>query len=220
MLVPSGARDEGIGRRAPETRHCHPAGEFTVHGEQVPSGQRLATRPEAEPKCDLRKEVRVYAALPKRFDRFGLTIHPTKSRLIEFRRSFGKDGKGTGTFDFLGFTHYWGKTRGGGWTIKRKTRRARQMRAHKAIWTWCRDHRHWSVPEQHRLVSAKLRGYKAYYGIRGNYKALGVVFEYVEKAWKHCLGRRTRNGYIQWKVFDEKYRRDFPLPRPRIVHSC
>ncbi|HHK42623.1 MAG TPA: hypothetical protein ENJ50_09425, partial [Planctomycetaceae bacterium] len=67
---------------------------------------------------------RVYATLPKRFGRFGLTIHPRKSQLIEFRRPFGKNGKGTGTFDFLGFTHYWGKTRQGGWTIKRAALRA------------------------------------------------------------------------------------------------
>ena len=104
--------------------------------------------------------------------------------------------------------------------MRSRTRRARQVRAHKAIWIWCRDHRHWSVPEQHRLLSAKLRGHYAYYDIRGNYKALEVVFEYVEKAWKHWLGRRTRNGYILWEVFDKKYRRDFPLPKPRIVHSC
>ena len=163
---------------------------------------------------------RVFATLPKRFGRYGLTIHPTKSQLIEFRRPSGRAGKGTGTFDFLGFTHYWAKTRRGGWTIKRKTRRARQARALKAIWTWCRDHRHWSVPEQHRLLSAKLRGHYAYYGIRGNYKALEVVYEHVEKAWQHWLGRRTRNGYIRWEVFDRKYRRAFPIPKPRIVHAC
>jgi len=163
---------------------------------------------------------RVYAVLPKRFARFGLTIHPTKSRLIQFSRPSWRAGKGTGTFDFLGFTHYWGKTRKGGWTIKRKTRRARIQRAHKAIWAWCRDHRHWSVPEQHRCLGAKLQGHYAFYGIRGNYKALQVVYKYVEKAWKHWLGRRTRSGYLTWEVFDTKYRQVFPLPKPRIVHSC
>ena len=163
---------------------------------------------------------RIYAVLPKRFARFGLTIHPTKSRLLPFGRPDGKAGTDPGTFDFLGFTHYWGKTRSGGWTIKRKTRRARVQRAHKAIWAWCRDHRHWSLPEQYRCLVAKLRGHYAFYGIRGNYKALEVVYEYVEMAWKHWLGRRTRNGSIPFEKWHRKYRQAFPLPKPRIVHSC
>lgn len=162
---------------------------------------------------------RIYAVLPMRFARFGLTIHPTKSRLVPFSRPRGETRRGTGTFDFLGFTHYWGKTRQGGWTIKRKTRRPRMQRAFKAIWAWCRDHRHWSVPEQHRMLSAKLQGHYAYYGIRGNYKALEVVFEFVEKAWKHWLGRRTRDGYISWEEYERRYRQVFVLPKPRIVHA-
>jgi hypothetical protein len=115
---------------------------------------------------------------------------------------------------------HWGKTRSGGWTIKRKTRRARLQRAHKAIWAWCRDHRHWSLPEQHRCLVAKLRGHYAFYGIRGNYKALEVVYEYVETAWKHWLGRRTRNGSIPFETWHRKYRQAFPLPKSRIVHAC
>ena len=107
----------------------------------------------------------------------------SESRLIPFGWPQGQSEKGTGTFDFLGFTHYWGKTRRGGWTIKRKTRRVRLRRAHKAIWAWCRDHRrHWDLREQYRCLSAKLRGHYAYYGIRGNYEALEVVYEYVDKA--------------------------------------
>ena len=171
--------------------------------------------------CVLRSDAeRVYAVLPKRFARFGLTIHPTKSRLVQFSRPYWKAGKGTGTFDFLGFTHYWGKTLKGGWTIKRKTRRPRLARAHRAIWAWCRDNRHWSVPEQHRCLCSKLRGHYAYYGIRGNFKALEVVYEYAEKAWKHWLGRRSRNGYLTWAKFEKTYRQVFPLPLPRIVHTC
>ena len=163
---------------------------------------------------------RIYAALPKRFARFGLTIHPTKSRLIRFGRPRKQAGKVTETFDFLGFTHYWGRTRSGGWTIKRQTRRARLRRAHQAIWAWCRDHRHWNLREQYRCLSAKLRGHYAYYGIRGNYKALEVVYEYVDEAWKHWLGRRTRNGFISYEDWQQKYRQVFPLPKPRIVQSC
>ena len=170
-----------------------------------------ATRTDAE---------RVFDVLPKRFSRFGLTIHPDKSRLVQFSRPCWKKGKCTGTFDFLGFTHYWGKTRKGGWTIKRKTRRNRLQRAMRSIWLWCRDSRHWKLPEQHQCLSAKLRGHYAYYGIRGNYKMLEVVFEYAENAWKYWLGRRSRDAYITWDDFDTKIREFFPLPRPRIVHAC
>ena len=170
--------------------------------------------------CSLRYDAeRIFAVLPKRFGRFGLTIHPTKSRLIQFSRPSRKETKGAGTFDFLGFTHYWGKTRRGGWTIQRRTRRARLNRAHKAIWTWCRDHRHWSVPEQHRCLKSKLQGHYAYFGIRGNYKAMKLVYGYVEKAWKHWLGRRTRNGNLSWQEFNTRYWQVFPLPRPRIVDA-
>lgn len=171
--------------------------------------------------CVLRSDAeRVFHVLPKRFARYALAIHPAKSRLVQFSRPYWKCGKGTGTFDFLGFTHYWCRTLSGGWTIRRKTRRPRLHRALHAIWTWCRDHRHWSVPEQHRCLCAKLRGHYAFYGVRGNYKALEVVFEYAEQAWKHWLGRRTRNGYLTCDVFASTYRRAFPLPLPRIVHSC
>lgn len=171
--------------------------------------------------CTTREDAeRVFAVLPKRFARFGLTIHPEKSKLVQFSRPYWKNGKGTGTFDFLGFNHYWGKTLRGGWTIKRKTRRKRLGRAMKAIWIWCRDSRHWKLPEQHQCLCAKLRGHYAYYGIIGNYKMLEVVFEHAEKAWKHWLGRRSRNGHIMWADFDTKIRKHFPLPKPRIVHAC
>lgn len=170
--------------------------------------------------CTLRSDAeRVFPVLPKRFACYALTIHPEKTQLVQFSRPYWKRGKGTGTFDFLGFTHYWCRTLKGGWTIRRKTRRKRMLRALKAVWTWCRDHRHWSVPEQHRCLCAKLRGHYAYYGIRGNYKALEVVFEFAERAWKHWLGRRSRHGYLTWTDFESKYRRDFPLPSPRIVHA-
>ena len=114
---------------------------------------------------------RVMAVLPKRFDRFNLTIHPEKMALIAFNKPPRRDllAQGKGTFDFLGFTHYWAKTRRGYWVIKRKTVGKRLRRFMKGIWTWCRDHRHAPLTEQHRTLSAKLRGYYQYHGIRGNY---------------------------------------------------
>ena len=161
----------------------------------------------------------VFRELPKRFVMYGLTIHPKKSRLVQFSRPYWNKGKGPGTFDFLGFTHYWGKTRSGGWTIKRMTQKKRMQRFMKALWEWCKQNRHVRVTEQYQMLCAKLRGHYQYYGVRGNYKMLEVVFEHAERAWKRWLGCRTRNGKIAWGNFEDRYRKVFPLPNPRIIHS-
>jgi RNA-directed DNA polymerase len=163
---------------------------------------------------------RVMAALPKRFTLFKLTIHPTKTALIKFRKpsSAKMADSENGSFDFLGFTHFWGKTRQGYWVIKRKTAKKRLRRAMKSLWQWCRDHRHENLMEQYKTLSAKLLGHYQYYGIRSNFKMLEVVFEHVENAWRRWLSRRSRESFIPWEVF-ERLRKVFPLPKPRICHA-
>jgi len=150
---------------------------------------------------------RVMEVLPKRFSRFSLTIHPEKTE------------KENGTFDFLGFTHYWAKSLQGYWVIKRKTVGKRLRRFMKAIYEWCRENLHEPVKEQHKTLCSKLRGYYQYYGIRGNYKMLEVVFEHTEQAWRRWLGRRCSKGYVSGEEFSRFYRKVYPLPRPRIIHS-
>ena len=164
---------------------------------------------------------RVMEVLPKRFDRFGLTIHPTKTKLIEFGRPNREQtsGKGNGTFDMLGFTHYWARSKQGNWVIKRKTKCQKMRAARKAIWNWCKWNRHMPIKEQWQTLCQKLRGHYQYFGIRGNYKPMEVYFEYTEKAWKRWLGRRHRNGYITWETFARVHQKVFPLPKPRIVHN-
>jgi RNA-directed DNA polymerase len=164
---------------------------------------------------------RVMAVLPKRFNRFGLTIHPEKTVLMEFKKPSSRDpsATGKGTFDFLGFTHYWAKTRRGYWVIKRKTVRKRLRRFMKAIWTWCRENRHEPLNEQYRTLCAKLRGYYQYDGIRGNFKRLEVVFEPTERAWRYWLSRRSHKGHINWQKFEGSLRHKLPLPKPRIIHN-
>ena len=164
---------------------------------------------------------RVMEVLPKRFNRFGLTIHPEKTALIAFNRPRRQEQSttGQGTFDFLGFTHYWAKTRRGYWVIKRKTVGKRLRRFMKAIWTWCRENRHEPVQEQHRTLCTKLRGYYQYYGIRGNFKMLEVVFEHTERAWRYWLSRRSHKGHINWQKFVDSLRDKLPLPKPRIMHN-
>jgi len=163
---------------------------------------------------------RVLAVLPKRFNRFGLSLHPEKTKIIPFKRPSpnNEDGKGNGTFDFLGFTFYWSKSRRGYWVIKKKTMRKRLSRFMKELWHWCRDNRHEPLKEQHKILCLKLRGHYQYYGVRSNYKALEVIFEFTEKAWRYWLSRRSHKGGIRWEKF-EKIRASFSLPKPMIVHN-
>jgi group II intron reverse transcriptase/maturase len=160
---------------------------------------------------------RIKKVLPKRFDRFGLTLQPDKTSLVPFGRpqSSLKNGKGPGTLEFLGFTFYWSKGRQGYWVMKKKTARKRLNRFMRMLWTWCKENRHESIKEQYETLCSKLRGFYQYYGVRSNYKALEVVFEYAEKAWRRWLSRRSHKG----KVLFEELRESFPLPKPRIVHN-
>jgi len=160
---------------------------------------------------------RLMEVLPKRFTRFALSLHPKKTRLIAFGKP-ARNAKPQGTFDFLGFTFYWGKSLKGNWVIKKKTARKRRNRFMRMLWSWCKENRHDPISEQHETLCSKLRGFYQYFGVRSNFKVLEVVYEYAEKAWRHWLGRRHRDGYISYKKFNRILER-YPLPRPRIVHN-
>jgi phenylpropionate dioxygenase-like ring-hydroxylating dioxygenase large terminal subunit len=161
---------------------------------------------------------RVMAALPKRFNLFKLTIHPEKTAMIRFRRPPKQTDRENGTFDFLGFTHYWAKSRKGFWIIKRKTAKKRLRRAMKSIWQWCRRHRHDKLTEQHKMLCLKLRGHYQYYGIRNNYGALSVVMWRAKRAWQYWLSRRGGKHGIRWDKF-KRLMRKFSFPAPRIYHA-
>jgi RNA-directed DNA polymerase len=167
---------------------------------------------------------RVMRVLPKRFSRYGLTIHPDKTKLVAFERP-GRRGGGNGgetirpgTFDFLGFTHYWGKSRKGNWVIKRKTASSRLSRNLKRIHTWCRQNRHLPIREQHRQLSSKLHGHYGYYGITPNMLMLKLYYLGVTRAWFKWLNRRTRRASKTWPAFNDMLK-TYPLPSPRITHS-
>lgn len=157
--------------------------------------------------------------IPKRFGKFGLTIHPGKSKMICFQwPSKFSDKSRTGTFDFLGFTHYWSKSRQGNWVIKRQTMRKRQARVMRNLYCYCRNNKHEPITEQFRILRSKLHGLYNYYGIIGNYRPLWMLYQHVRTCWRRWLGRRTRDGYISWAKF-EAFLTVWKLPQPKIKAS-
>lgn len=163
---------------------------------------------------------RVREVLFKRLEKYGLKAHAEKTRLVKFTRTpyGGKKDVSNGTVDFLGFTHYWAKSRKGYWVVKRRTIRKRMRRTISRYTQWCHFNRHLSVKEQCQKLSQKLRGYYQYFGIRGNYDSIDWVYQEVRRAWRRWLGRRSQKGYLRWEKFNRILKR-FPLPKPRIVQT-
>jgi group II intron reverse transcriptase/maturase len=167
---------------------------------------------------------RVLEVLPKRFGKYGLTVHPEKTRLVPFRPPSPSDrpdsgaGSSPGTFDLLGFTHYWGRSRAGNWVVKRCTAASRLRRAIKTVASWCRFNRHRPLPEQHQTLWQKLRGHFAYYGITGNGGALHQFRDAVIRAWRKWLSRRSRGRRLSWAQVSRMLER-YPLPPALVVHS-
>jgi group II intron reverse transcriptase/maturase len=165
---------------------------------------------------------RVMAVLPKRFAKYGLTIHPEKTRMVRFvspKRQPLKDHDQAKreTFSFLGFTHYWEKSRKGNWVIKRNTEKGRFARALKKVSDWCRRSRHLPLSEQLRQLTWKLLGHYSYYGITGNYRFLENFRYQVMRIWRKWLSRRSRRRDIPWEKFNLLLRR-YTLPPVRIMH--
>jgi group II intron reverse transcriptase/maturase len=164
---------------------------------------------------------RVFAVLEKRFAKYGLTIHPEKTRLVRFQRPIREeessdDDRGKPeTFDLLGFTWYWGRMRTGGWTVKTQTASSRVRRTITRIDDWCRRHRHDPISEQQATLSRKLRGHYNYYARPGNYYALSRVYRGVRRAWQKWLSRRSWKAHLRWDRFERLLARH-PLPLPRI----
>jgi len=161
---------------------------------------------------------RVMAVLGKRLGRFGLALHPDKTRLVPFRHPPERrgSGKGPATFDFLGFTMYWGRSRAGRWGMKCKTRRASLRRAIQSVTDWCRRYRHRPVKDQHAALSRRLRGHFNYFGVSGNFRSLLLLVEAVERSWYKWLRRRSQRSRLTWERYSALLER-FPLPRPRIT---
>lgn len=167
---------------------------------------------------------RVMEVLPKRFGKYGLTLHPEKTRLVRFQRPgkgrmTGPEGRGPRhrSFDFLGFTHVWARSRKGNWVVKRRTASDRLRRSWKRIAVWCRSHRHQTVESQRKALAKKLIGHCAYYGITGNAHRLVVFRRELLRIWRYWLCRRSQQP-LTWQAFYRLQER-YVLPPAHAIHS-
>jgi RNA-directed DNA polymerase len=166
---------------------------------------------------------RIMDVLTKRLGKYGLKLHPQKTRLVRFKRPrhaekdrrSDDDDDEPGTFPFLGFTHYWGSTRTGGWAVKRKTERGRVQRTLKKINVLCRRMRHERIAEQHKQLCDRLRGHYNYYGVSSNFRSLAAVCRWVEEIWRYWLNRRSEKRSVSFERFRAIIEHK-PLLQPRL----
>jgi len=154
---------------------------------------------------------KVMEVLPKRFAKYGLTLHPEKTRLVDFGRyaeeHAKRQGKKPATFDFLGFTHICARSRRGKFTVNVRTMKKRLRRGLKAIAEWCQKNRHEPVEEQQQTLNAKLRGHYQYYGLPTNSRSIWKFYRGVCRIWRKWLNRRTRGKRLTWENYTELLRR-------------
>ena len=162
---------------------------------------------------------RVMEVLPQRMAKYGLSLHPDKTRLLPFRRppKAGGSGKGETTFDFLGFTLYWARARTGRWGMWCKTRSASLRRGIKSVYDWCRGHRHLPVQVQRKALARRTRGHYNYFGVSGNFRSLQRFAEAVRRVWHKWLCRRSQRSRLTWERYSALFKTRWQLPKPRIT---
>jgi len=169
--------------------------------------------------CELKEDAeRIYKVLGLRLEKYGLKIHPDKTRLLDFTKPKNGQSKENSSFTFLGFRHYWTKSRKGNWIVGRKTDSKRLKRAITAISEWCKRNRCLKIREQWKILRAKITGHYAYYGISLNARSISEFYHLVVRVWFKWLNRRGGKKSQNWQSFAD-YLKDWPLPLPRIVHS-
>jgi len=161
---------------------------------------------------------RVEGVLNERFEKYHLSLHPGKTRLVDFRRPpiDQKGGKGPGSFDFLGFTVYWRRNhKGPGWHVASKTRKARLKQAVKNAYDFCRRQRHEPIAVQHKALVSRIRGHLVYFGVNDNDKSLSALVYWATRAWHKWLNRRSQRARLNWERFEDLLK-DYPLPQPKV----
>jgi RNA-directed DNA polymerase len=166
---------------------------------------------------------RMFSALTERLAKFGLSLNEGKTRLIEFGRFAARDRKAKRlqrpeTFNFLGFTHYCSETRGGKFTVKRRTNSQRMARKLSEVRLELKRRMHLAVKAQHLWLAAVLRGHYQYFGVMFNASSLTAFYKCVRLAWFNTLRRRSQKGRMSWERYVALLA-VFPLPKPRIVHQ-
>lgn len=166
---------------------------------------------------------RVMQVLPKRFERYGLALHPDKTRLVGFKRpdrgvnrrnNSEEDGpKPPRSFNFLGFTFHWGKSLAGKWVVRTRTAKDRVRKGLQRIAEWCGRHRHAALRVQQQGLNAQLRGHYGYFGRIGNRDRLWDFLWRVTWVWKTALARRSQRG-LTWRRMYQLLKL-FPLLTPR-----
>lgn len=161
----------------------------------------------------------VLSVLPKRFGKYGLMIHPEKTRLVRFRRpprtGERRYGDEPTSFVLLGFTHVWVRSRKGSWIVRLRTAPDRLSRALRDVREWCRRHRHEKVKEQRAALAAKMRGHFGYFGITGNFEAIARYSDEVQRVWLKWLSRRSDQRLSQTRK--KSLLKRHSLPQPRIM---
>ena len=164
----------------------------------------------------------LHSALAERLAKFGLELHPDKTRVIEFGRFAREDRERRGlskpeTFEFLGFVHLCGISREGKFQLKRRTSRKKRRAKLARLKEESRRRRHHRVAEQYAWLSQVLEGHYRYYGVPTNYRALAQFRRRVAWMWHRSLQRRSQRGrwtHERWNAFEQR----FLLPLPRIHH--
>jgi RNA-directed DNA polymerase len=182
-------------------------------GVRLPSATRLVMVFVLEADARMVKDM-----LAERLGRHGLSLHPTKTRLLECRpRRDGAKGTDSRSFDFLGFTHYWTRSLRGSWVVKRKTAASRFRRTLKRLSEWCQRNRHRPVAWQHERLVKALRGHYNYFGVVGNWTALDRLHRAVRVIWRKWLNRRSQHNHMPWERFAQLLKR-YPLLAPVMRH--
>jgi RNA-directed DNA polymerase len=156
-----------------------------------------------------------------RLQEFALTLHPEKTRLIEFGRFAAKDRKQRGlgkpeTFNFLGFTFICGTSRRGYFQLKRKTRRDRLRAKLKMVKEAMRRRMHQPIPQQGKWLRQVVLGYFNYHAVPTNFRALKAFRDEITRGWRRALSRRSQKTGLTWAAMNRLI--DDWLPKPRILH--
>jgi len=166
---------------------------------------------------------RIEKALKNRFNRYGLEIHPDKSRRISFGkfepRNAKRQNRKPNSFDFLGITHFCDRTRKGKFKVGRRTSKKKLAAKFKAMNVWLKKIRNKEkTKEWWKTLSSKLRGHYQYYGVSGNYVAIASFHTQTLKLVHKWINRRCQKKKMSWQRFNE-YLQHYPLPKPSIRHN-